>query len=113
MLAEVLDERQRALGSDDAAGWKRIGYDEQVFHRLDGECKHAANWKRDSHQRVSAIGTGCMSDVSTQPRPASAPIGLRKLARGIVWNWSQFLISGVLAFLISPYVVHHLGSSAY
>ena len=40
------------------------------------------------------------------PRPSRA-------ARNVLANWLAYLISGVVNFFLSPFIVHHLGNSAY
>src|SRR6266498_1314245 len=58
-----------------------------------------------------------MSDVHASSEKAELPkktsIGFRKIARGAVWSWSKLVLTGALSFFVSPYVVHHLGSTTY
>src|SRR5437762_513991 len=37
----------------------------------------------------------------------------RRLASGVSWNLVAFVTSSLVAFFLSPFVVHHLGNSAY
>jgi O-antigen/teichoic acid export membrane protein len=43
---------------------------------------------------------------------ASAPASSRA-ARSVLSNWTTYLISGVVSFFLSPFIVRHLGNSAY
>jgi len=49
---------------------------------------------------------------NTEP-PAAPPIGFRRIVRGATWSWSQLVLTSVIGFFLSPYVVHHLGSTTY
>jgi O-antigen/teichoic acid export membrane protein len=37
----------------------------------------------------------------------------RRLASGITWNLSAFVLVAAIAFFLAPFVVHHLGNAAY
>jgi O-antigen/teichoic acid export membrane protein len=58
-----------------------------------------------------------MSDVPASSSEAELPrkpsIGFRRIARGAVWSWSRLVLTAAVAFFVAPYVVHHLGSTAY
>src|ERR1700686_3479098 len=34
-------------------------------------------------------------------------------ARNVIVNWLTYLVSGVVSLFLSPFIVHHLGNSAY
>ena len=34
-------------------------------------------------------------------------------ARSVISNWLTYVVSGVVSFFLSPYIVRHLGNSAY
>src|SRR5215813_6082742 len=36
-----------------------------------------------------------------------------RVARSVVSNWTTYLISGAVSFFLSPFIVRHLGNSAY
>jgi O-antigen/teichoic acid export membrane protein len=38
---------------------------------------------------------------------------LPRAARNVLTNWLAYLASGVVSFFLSPFIVHHLGNSAY
>jgi O-antigen/teichoic acid export membrane protein len=44
--------------------------------------------------------------VSSRPRIPQA-------ARSVLTNWLTYVVSGVVSFFLSPYIVRHLGNSAY
>jgi O-antigen/teichoic acid export membrane protein len=48
--------------------------------------------------------------AETSQKPS---LGFRRIVKGAIWNWGEFLIGGVVAFFLSPFVVHHLGNTAY
>jgi O-antigen/teichoic acid export membrane protein len=56
-----------------------------------------------------------MSPTATTDNPA--PVSARPQspghARNIVSNWATYLISGAISFFLSPFIVRHLGNSAY
>ena len=47
-----------------------------------------------------------LTPTLTQPRLPSA-------LRNVLSNWGGFVFSSIIAFFLSPFVVHHLGNSAY
>jgi O-antigen/teichoic acid export membrane protein len=69
--------------------------------------------------------------MSTRPAPPSAPLpssargawsrllqrlGVARhpvLARNAVWNWGVYLANAAIVFVLSPFVVHRLGTEAY
>lgn len=58
-----------------------------------------------------------MSEVHARSGGAGHPeqpsVGFRKIARGAVWNWIAFVVTGGLGFFVSPYLVHRLGGTSY
>src|SRR5579863_8681009 len=38
---------------------------------------------------------------------------LNQLAKSVASNWAAFATSVVVAFFLSPFIVHHLGNTAY
>src|SRR3984893_14220510 len=36
-----------------------------------------------------------------------------RAARNVLSNWATYLISGAISFFLSPFIVRHLGNSAY
>jgi O-antigen/teichoic acid export membrane protein len=54
-----------------------------------------------------------MSDVAQQTA-AETPGGRETwAARSVLSNWTAYLVSGVVSFFLSPFIVRHLGNSAY
>lgn len=49
--------------------------------------------------------------TASSPRPA--PPGGRRAAINVAANWGSFLVSAVIGFFLSPFVVHTLGNEAY
>jgi O-antigen/teichoic acid export membrane protein len=39
--------------------------------------------------------------------------GIPRAARNVLSNWAAYLISGAISFFLSPFIVRHLGNSAY
>ena len=58
-----------------------------------------------------------MDQTPAHPRElephSTAKIGLRRIARGAVWNWTQLVVTGAIGFFLSPFVVNHLGATTY
>jgi O-antigen/teichoic acid export membrane protein len=58
-----------------------------------------------------------MNTTETDPTniepPKKPSIGFRRIARGAAWRWFELVLTSVLGFFVSPYVVHHLGSTTY
>ena len=38
---------------------------------------------------------------------------MRRIARGVMFNWIALATNMLVAFFLSPFVVHHLGNVAY
>ena len=54
-----------------------------------------------------------MSEVASSPGSPFAQPHLPSALRNVLSNWGGFLCSSIIAFFLSPFVVHHLGNSAY
>lgn len=55
-----------------------------------------------------------MPDRDPQTSSGTADVGDKPRAtRNVVWNWSAFLFTAVVAFFLSPFVVRNLGDNAY
>ncbi len=50
---------------------------------------------------------------TSSPAPLNVSRHLPSALRNVLSNWAGFACSSVIAFFLSPFVVHHLGNSAY
>lgn len=50
---------------------------------------------------------------SPNPPLPTAPPRVPRAARNILTNWVAYFLSGAVSFFMSPFIVHHLGNSAY
>ena len=53
-----------------------------------------------------------MSETASQTGPQSVPRGSRAV-RNVLSNWTGYIVSVGITFFLSPFIVHHLGDSAY
>lgn len=54
-----------------------------------------------------------MAEVLNPIKPKPVRSALSRNARNVVSNWAGFIFASVVNFFLSPFVVHHLGNSAY
>ncbi len=54
------------------------------------------------------VSTHTLEVGVAKPRPR-----IPQAARSVITNWLTYIVSGVVSFFLSPYIVRHLGNSAY
>ena len=54
------------------------------------------------------VSTNLYDDGGERPHPR-----IPQAARSVLSNWLTYVVSGVVSFFLSPYIVRHLGNSAY
>ena len=60
-----------------------------------------------------SLSNSSRSTPSVAPQSKVPRFGFRHIIRGAVWNWTDFAVNVVVAFFLSPFVVHHLGNVTY
>jgi O-antigen/teichoic acid export membrane protein len=59
------------------------------------------------------IETSVPTETPPAPKPKRTEVSPSLIAKGVVSNWSSLTLNVVVAFWMTPFVVHHLGDSSY
>jgi len=59
------------------------------------------------------IETDVLTETPPAPKPKRTEISRSLIAKGVVSNWSSLTLNVLVAFWMTPFVVHHLGDTSY
>jgi O-antigen/teichoic acid export membrane protein/glycosyltransferase involved in cell wall biosynthesis len=131
-MLHVVNRYHDVLGSEARRGWEaRIYRDWAVRALAGGESRQALEpaWKSLQLEPFSVAGWQtmgrCLKRNLRRPAKKSSPDGggnkeqapaastPKTVARNMIWNWAGIAVPMASGFVVSPFLIHHLGGEIY